>query len=91
MGAGGFGITYVGYDLKMDSKVAIKEFFMSGVVRREDSLTVIPTEERSKVTFTKGKARFLDEARILAQFMDEPGIVNDRDYFVENGTAYIVM
>ena len=91
LGAGGFGITYVGYDLKMDSKVAIKEFFMSGVVNREYSLTVIPTEEKSKATFTKGKTRFLDEAQILAQFVDEPGIVNVRDYFEENGTAYIIM
>ena len=91
LGAGGFGITYVGYDLKLNSKVAIKEYYMSGGVSRTRSLTVIPTDKANEAPFNKGKERFLDEAKVLAQFIDEPNIVNVRDYFEENGTAYIVM
>lgn len=91
LGAGGFGITYVGYDLKLESKVAIKEYFLSGGVSRTRSLTVVPTEPAAAEPFTKGKTRFLDEAKVLAQFIDEPNIVKVRDYFEENGTAYIVM
>ena len=91
LGAGGFGITYMGYDLKLNSKVAVKEYYMSGGVTRTRSLTVVPTDKTNEAPFSKGKERFLDEAKILAQFIGEPNIVNVRDYFEENGTAYIVM
>ena len=30
LGDGGFGITYLGYDVKLQRKVAIKEFYMRG-------------------------------------------------------------
>lgn len=91
LGAGGFGITYIGYDLKMNGKVAIKEFYMLNAVNRSQSLTVVPTNEKTGEAFGKGKERFLGEAKVLAQFMDEPGIVQVRDFFEENGTVYIVM
>ncbi len=91
LGAGGFGITYIGYDLKMNGKVAIKEFYMLNAVNRSQSLTVAPTNEKTGEAFGKGKERFLGEAKVLAQFMDEPGIVQVRDFFEENGTVYIVM
>ena len=34
LGAGGFGITYIGYDLKLDGKVAVKEYYPSGAANR---------------------------------------------------------
>ena len=55
LGAGGFGITYIGYDLKLNSKVAVKEFYMSGGVSRTDSLTVAPTDKTFEAPFNKGK------------------------------------
>ncbi len=32
LGQGGFGITYVGYDLTLELKVAVKEYFPAGIV-----------------------------------------------------------
>ena len=91
LGAGGFGITYIGYDLKLDSKVAIKEYYPSGAANRSVSMTVFPTTEVKGNPFEIGKDRFLKEAKTLSEFVGEGNIVTLRDYFEENGTAYIVM
>ena len=91
LGAGGFGITYIGYDLKLDGKVAVKEYDPSGAANRSSSLTVFPTTEVKGNPFEIGKTRFLKEARTLSEFVGEGNIVALRDYFEEYGTAYIVM
>ena len=92
IGEGGFGITYIGLDATLTKRVAVKEFFPSGVVNRaassSDSITV--TQGREEF-FKKGEERFLLEAKNVAAFSDEEGVVDVLDYFQENGTAYIVM
>lgn len=94
LGEGGFGITYIGRDLTLDIKVAIKEFFPSGYVNRtgnaSPNVTCSVSDERKDV-FDKGRERFLREARILAKFSSEPGVVEVRDFFEANNTAYIIM
>ncbi len=94
LGEGGFGITYIGRDNNLDIKVAIKEFYPNGFVNRSNTTSPFVnnsvTDER-KDFFEKGRERFLSEARILAQFSGESGIVGVRDFFQENNTAYIVM
>lgn len=93
LGEGGFGITYVGRDTVLNLKVAIKEFYMAGYVNRnhDASSTVFATLGTHRDTFTKNKEKFLSEARVLARFYEEPGIVGVRDFCEENGTAYIIM
>lgn len=94
IGEGGFGITYIGRDINLDMRVAIKEFFPNGFVSRSNTVTARIndiTSQDKKDFFEKGKERFLSEARILARFSGEPGIVDVRDFFEENNTAYIIM
>lgn len=93
LGQGGFGITYVGLDLNLQAKVAIKEFFPSDFASRDQSggYSVQGLPGRKADLFNKNKQRFINEARVLAQFADEKSIVSVRDYFEENGTAYFVM
>ena len=94
IGEGGFGITYIGRDTKLDMKVAIKEYYPNGYANRSNTVSpsvTCGTEGERKEVFGKGLERFLREARILAKFSDEEGIVTVRDFFEENNTAYIVM
>ena len=93
LGQGGFGITYLGIDELHEKKVAIKEFFPQGIVTRnieyQDTVTVTFVGE--KENYEKGKERFLKEARTMAKFSKDEGIVKALDFFEINNTAYIVM
>ncbi|MBR6772525.1 MAG: serine/threonine protein kinase [Clostridia bacterium] len=93
LGEGGFGITYVGWDTVLDLKVAIKEFYMSGYVNRNStySTEVVVNSGIYGETFVKNRDKFLGEAKVLARFYNEEGIVGVRDFFRENNTAYLVM
>ncbi len=93
LGEGGFGITYIGIDTVLDMKVAIKEYFPSGIVNRNNTSSTEITAHVGSVddNFEKGKKRFLEEARTLAAFSGEINIVSVKDFFAENNTVYIVM
>lgn len=93
LGEGGFGITYVGRDKLLDMRVAVKEFYPNGMSHRNhyESNTVTLSHGNSGADFERNMQRFLQEARLLAKFSSEPGIVGVRDFFRENGTAYIIM
>ena len=90
LGEGGFGITYIGMHTTLNKRVAIKEFYPSGTANRI-SLTQVQVTGGKEEFFQKGVQRFLDEAKNVAKFSEEDGIVDIIDYFQENNTAYIVM
>lgn len=93
LGQGGFGITYIGLDLNLLMKVAIKEYYPKDCATRttHSDRSVIPYTGEREIAFLRGREKFLAEAQMLARFTDMPSIVNVRDYFMEHGTAYIVM
>lgn len=93
LGQGGFGITYVGWDLNLNMKVAIKEYYPEGCVTRDTHthLSVLAYAGTKEKYFHRGKERFVEEARTLARFSGDSGVVGVRAFFYENGTAYIVM
>lgn len=93
LGEGGFGITYFGRDTKLNMKVAIKEYYPSGMVNRNtvSSSDITANMGSSEAAFEKGKKNFLEEARTLAKFFNEQNVVTVVDFFEANNTAYIVM
>lgn len=92
LGYGGFGATYKAWDNKLDTCVAIKEYFQAGVVNRiPGDKKVFVFSDKKQVEFKEGLGRFLEEARSTVKFSKHNNIVNVYDYFEENGTAYIVM
>ncbi len=92
LGFGGFGVTYIGWDGKLEQKVAIKEYLPSEFSTRmpgQSSVTVFNGDKSEQ--FRDGLDKFVEEAKRLAKFQNEPGIVKVFDSFTENETAYIVM
>lgn len=90
LGAGGFGITYLGFDHNLDKQVAIKEYLPRELATRIDGSTVAPHSSGDQSDFEWGLDRFLEEARVLARF-DHPNIIKVYRFFRNHGTGYIVM
>ncbi|MDV7397513.1 protein kinase, partial [Arthrospira platensis SPKY1] len=89
IGQGGFGITYVADDLKLEQPVCIKELFVSGNCTRGSHQSV-QFQQLGDFHFQDFLRRFLQEARQLAKFR-HPNIVRVYDIFEANATAYMVM
>ena len=95
IGEGGFGITYIGMDLNLRLKVAVKEYFPAPFASRsivtgtDYSIHVIRGE--AGVFYQKGIQDYEKEANRLAQFASLPGIVSVLNFFYANNTAYMVM
>jgi serine/threonine protein kinase len=90
LGHGGFGITYLATDTKLNAQVAIKEYLPNELAIRESDHTVQAKSNQDIDDFSWGLERFLQEARILAKFK-HPNIVRIVRFFKANNTAYIVM
>jgi serine/threonine protein kinase len=92
LGHGGFGITYLAWDLTLNFKLAIKEYLPQQLATRSAGQNTV-TVYKSTLTeeFRYGLTKFIEEARTLARFNEHPNIVTVRDYFEANGTAYLVM
>lgn len=91
VGAGGFGIVYRAWDTKLETIVAVKEFFVSRLMTRAVGVKDVIVSNKSKVEYEYCKERFLAEARNMAKFGTHRSIPNVFEFFEENSTAYIVM
>ncbi|PWC50328.1 serine/threonine-protein kinase [Azospirillum sp. TSA6c] len=92
LGQGGFGATYLGWDDRLQVRVAIKEYYPANLIARiPNAAAVSPFSDEHAETFAAGLEKFLEEARTLARLRDVREIVGVQDFFEENGTAYLVM
>jgi serine/threonine protein kinase/uncharacterized protein YecT (DUF1311 family) len=88
---GGFGITYLAYDTRLETRLAIKEYLPRELAGREaGQMTIGAHSHEDGELFRYGLEQFLSEARTLARF-DHANVVRVRHVFEENGTAYLVM
>ena len=90
LGHGGFGIVYRARHNELDNQVAIKEYLPIELAVREGA-SVHPRSASCRAGYEDGLRRFRDEARALIEFQSHPSIVSCREFFRENGTAYLVM
>ena len=90
LGHGGFGIVYMARHFELGGRVAIKEYMPSVLAMRREG-AVHPISAAGTEHYEEGLRRFLEEARQLVRFESHPSVVSCRDFFRQNGTAYLVM
>lgn len=98
LGQGGFAITYLGLQIGLERRVAIKEYLPRELAeRREHSGEVTPRRKAGtdvQACFDRGLQGFIEEGRLIVQCHQpapHPNLVRVTDYFRANGTAYLVM
>ena len=93
LGQGGFGITYIGMDLQLQRKVAIKEYYPAGFVARKtgSSQVVWYSSDAAQEARSSGQELVLKEARKISKLSNIEPVVQVFNVFQENGTAYICM
>jgi serine/threonine protein kinase/lipoprotein NlpI len=89
IGAGGFGITYEGFNPITERRVAIKEFFPRGIASRDDATRIAYSKQDDEVVSWALK-RFADSTNRLAK-LKHPNIIEVLNYVADNGTGYMVM
>lgn len=88
---GGFGVTYLAWDIHLQNRVAIKEYLPRGIAGRSAGhLEIAVHDADQQANFNFGIDQFLAEARLLAK-LDHPHVVRVRNFFRAYGTAYLVM
>lgn len=92
LGRGGFGITYVGLNMLLEKRVAIKEYFPSGISCRDaGGINVRPVSPEMERQFLEGREKALVEARTIARVQNVSNVVSIYDCFGRNNTVYIIM
>ena len=86
LGQGGFGITYIAWDIVLTMKVAVKEYFPeNNAVRNTEKNGEYLTEIKlasggDSDAYAKGLNEFLREARTLSKCASLEGVVTVRDF-----------
>ena len=92
LGQGGFGITYLATDLGLDKLRAVKEFFPKDYCERHETTNQVSLGTTNAAGFVnRFKAKFIKEARNLANLDQHHGIIKIHTVFEDNNTAYYVM
>ena len=93
LGQGGFGISYIAYNLALDTPVCIKEYFPAGAAMRSSSSSrqVLWSGSETAEELKQGRESFVKEARKAVKLRDLNHVVKVWDVFYENETAYIAM
>ncbi|WP_432627735.1 FHA domain-containing serine/threonine-protein kinase [Brotaphodocola sp.] len=92
LGIGGFGITYKAFDRKTREICAVKELAPFGLVFRNPGECQMQLSHANfTAQFDHIQMRFIEEAQMLKKFETISGIVQVRDCFKANQTAYFSM
>jgi len=92
LGAGGFGVTYLGIDKDSGEKLAIKEFLPSQFSYRDSNqVSVTPNNsDYERDIYFKLLKSFKKEAKLLEE-LKHKNVVKVKKYLESNNSAYIIM
>lgn len=90
LGAGGFGITYLATDQRLDGAVVVKELACHNTSFRDTATGQVRPIHGHQETHDKLVKRFVREARLLNR-LRSPHIVRVTDVWEERGSAYYAM
>lgn len=91
LGKGGFSITYLAYDNKLDKVVAIKEFFPDSLVHRIQGESAVRLNDSNQMElYKKCVKRFYEEAQVIST-ISHPNVLDVYNLYYENGTAFYTM
>ncbi len=90
LGHGGYSVVYRARHVELGHVIALKEYLPADLAVRDQG-TVFPRSRDCTPYYEDGKRRFLEEAKRIVQFKDDPGVVACLDFFRANGTAYLVL
>ncbi|MBQ7543218.1 MAG: serine/threonine protein kinase [Clostridia bacterium] len=92
LGQGGFGVTYIAWDHKLERPVAIKEYLPHAFASRmTGTKRVTCFNEEAQRQFLHGLQKTRRETKALSRFDALESVVKVYDCVEENGTAYIIM
>lgn len=90
LGAGGFGITYRGYNEVTRKQVAIKEFYIREISSR-DGTTVVVDQDVESGTYEYALKKFQDEAQSVVTRFQHPYIIRGENFLRAHNTCYLIM
>ncbi|MBQ6381521.1 MAG: PASTA domain-containing protein [Clostridia bacterium] len=89
LGANGDGATYLGYDVRSESPIIIREFLPANLIQRASDYTIHP-QLRHAENFAICKEEFLNLWRGIARMRELTGVMTIYDITEDYGTVYVI-
>ena len=89
LGGNGDGATYLGYDVRSESPIIIREFLPANLITRQADYSIKP-QLRDAENFEICKEEFLNMWRGIARMRELTGIMTVYDIVEDYGTVYVI-